>query len=231
MPLKGKGNIGDLQREILLTLSSLPDVQHFYLSGGTALAEFYFGHRKSYDLDIFSWEQNLILPWSRIVEETLVKQYIVALIRRFETFVEFEVKFKGESTRLQLAYDSPARFEKPIASDAGMLINDYRDIITDKLLAFFGRAEPRDAVDLFFILQREDFWKLAKLAGQKDPGFDLYWCAAALERTQEFPDEIERWPVEMIVPLDPVRLKSDFKALANEVMKKINTSYDYNEGS
>ncbi|MDP1547610.1 MAG: hypothetical protein Q8L87_16500 [Anaerolineales bacterium] len=33
-------------------------------------------------------------------------------------------------------------------------INDYPDLRVDKLLAYFGRAEPRDAVDLYFILQK-----------------------------------------------------------------------------
>ena len=32
-------------------------------------------------------------------------------------------------------------------------------------------------------------------AKQKDPGFDLYWFAIALNRSLNFPDEPERWPV------------------------------------
>jgi predicted nucleotidyltransferase component of viral defense system len=31
-------------------------------------------------------------------------------------------------------------------------VNGYLDQCVDKLLAYFGRAEPRDAVDLYFIL-------------------------------------------------------------------------------
>jgi hypothetical protein len=219
--LKGKGIIGSLQRGILRALSHVPDVQHFYLTGGTALAEFYLGHRKSFDLDLFTSEKNLVLPFGRLVEDTLKREYALTVVRRFETFAEFEVRLADESTRLQVAYDSPARFEDPIESDTGIRINDYRDIITDKLLAFFGRAEPRDAVDLFFILQREDFWKLTELAAQKEPGFDLYWLAAALHKTAEFPDEVERWPVEMVLPLDALQLKSTFKDLSNRLMEKI----------
>lgn len=87
----------------------------------------------------------------------------------------------NQKTRLHLAYDSPFRFDKPVNSDSGIKINDYKDIVVDKLLTFFGRGEPRDAVDLFFILKKENFWKLIKLASQKDPGFDLYWMAIALQ--------------------------------------------------
>ena len=38
-------------------------------------------------------------------------------------------------------------------SEHGVWINDWRDLSTDKLLAYYGRAEPRDAIDLFFILR------------------------------------------------------------------------------
>lgn len=48
MGIKGKGIMSELQREILVRFSSLPDAGHFYLTGGTALAEFYLGRRKAY---------------------------------------------------------------------------------------------------------------------------------------------------------------------------------------
>jgi capsule polysaccharide modification protein KpsS len=39
--LKSKGIITDLQKEILLIFSKLPDSEMFYLTGKTALAEFF----------------------------------------------------------------------------------------------------------------------------------------------------------------------------------------------
>jgi len=39
--LKSKGIMSELQKELLFSLSNLADFQHFYLTGGTALAEFY----------------------------------------------------------------------------------------------------------------------------------------------------------------------------------------------
>jgi hypothetical protein len=95
----------------------------------------------------------------------------------------------------------------------------------DKLLAFFGRAEPRDAVDLFFILQTESFSELTCLAAKKDPGFDLYWLAVALEEVQSFPDELELWPVEMVRPLDVGELKTLFRRLAKEIMDELNPGH------
>ncbi len=138
--------------------------------------------------------------------------------------MEFEVGTEEDSTRVQLAYDSPFRFEEPLDSDLGVKVNDYKDLIVDKLLAFFGRDEPRDAIDLFFILKTEDIWELIRSAGVKDPGFDLYWLAVAFERARELPDDISRWPVEMIREVDPRQLKEQFLSLAEEIMARIRAS-------
>lgn len=220
--LRGKGIISVFQKEILNSLQGLSDLQYFYLAGGTALSEFYFGHRKSYDLDIFTTEEGLVLPFSRIVEEELKKKkFSIKVIRRFSSFVEFELTYKNERTKLQFAYDAPFHFDKPVDSDIGIKVNNYKDIIIDKFLAFFGRVEPRDAVDLFFILKKEDIWDLTELAIKKDPGFDLYWLAVALEKVKDFPDDINRWPVEMIIEIKIEDLKDIFQHISQEIMGRL----------
>lgn len=220
--LKGKGILSETQKSILVSFQKIADAPYFYLTGGTALAEFYFGHRKSYDLDLFTPEVGLILPFSGIFADGLKRDGLhVAVIRRFSSFVEFEVGYEHENTKVQLAYDSPFRFEEPVDSELGIKINDYKDIIVDKFLAFFGRAEPRDAVDLFFILKEETIGDLADLASKKDQGFDLYWLAVALRKVKDFPDEIIRWPVEMLVEVNPKELKAQFSQIAIEVLKNL----------
>ena len=219
--LKDKGIITNFQKEILLFLSRLPDIERFYLAGGTALAGFYLMHRKSYDLDIFTSEKGLLLPLSRLIEEEFRKSNFKAkVIRRFETFIEFVVE-KEDEIRVQLAYDSPFRFAPPEDSDVGIKVNDYKDIIVDKFLTFFGRAEMRDAVDLYFILEKEDFWQLSKLAAKKDPGFDIFWMAVALNKALDFPDDINRWPVDMIKKIDTKKLKNTFANLSKEIMDRL----------
>jgi predicted nucleotidyltransferase component of viral defense system len=222
LALKGKGILSGVQRRTVSSISELPDAKHFYLTGGTALAEFYLGHRKSYDLDLFTAESGLVLPFSRMAEDHLRKEsLIVGATRRFASFVEFEVSEKDESTRVQFALDAPFRLDAPVLSELGLWINDYQDLIGDKLQAYFGRTEARDAVDLFFILKMESLWELAALAKKKDPGFDLYWLAVALKKTEEFPDEIDRWPVEMIDRVDARSIKDMFSVLAGEALDKI----------
>jgi hypothetical protein len=221
--LKGRGIITQIQRKILLETAALPDASHFYLTGGTALAEFHLGHRRSYDLDLFTTEAGLAIPFSRTLERSLGQggDYSVKPIRRFESFVELEADALGERVQIHIAYDSPFRFGSPIHSEYGVDVNDYQDLVVDKVLAFFGRWAQRDAVDLFHIMQRESITALLDMAKQKDPGFDLYWFAAALAQVDSYPDDIEKWPVDMLVDIDAGVLKKTFLDFSREIMEKI----------
>ena len=221
--LKGRGLLTPIQRSFLRAFAELPDQSHFYLSGGTALAEFYLGHRLSFDLGFFSGEEGLIAPTShQVLALAGQHDFKVRVNRRFASFAEFIVSQDGEELRVDMALDSPFRFAPPIQSEYGVWINAYEDLHVDKLLAYYGRAEPRDAIDLFFILQREELEPLLALAAQKDPGFDLYWFSVALSRAANLPDDLDRWPVKMIKSFNPIALKQSFVQLAQELMGRIN---------
>ncbi len=220
--LRGKGLLTPLQTKFLTTFATLPDAPHFYLTGGTALAEFYLGHRLSFDLDLFTPEDGLVLPVSYQIEATVPQAgLLVAVSRRFATFVELLVSQGEERIRVELALDSPYRFEPPLPSELGVAVRAYPDLIVDKVLAYYSRTEPRDAVDLYFILRQESAATLLTLAAQKDPGFDLYWFAVALNQSSTFPDEPERWPVKMVIPFDPIAIKRKFQEWALELMDQV----------
>ena len=220
--LKGKGTLTPIQKNLLLEFEKIREASFFYLTGGTALAEFHLGHRRSYDLDFFTRERDLIIPFARVIEEKLGQaQYTFNVIRRFESFVEFEVNKEGESMRLHFAQDSPFRFGEPQLSEFAVRVNDYLDLVVDKLVTFFGRWKHRDAIDLFFILKVEAIETMMEMAKQKDPGFDLYWFSMALKEVDAFPDDIAQWPVDMLVEVDARKLKGKFLSLAREIMDKI----------
>ena len=142
-------------------------------------------------------------------------------MRRFSSFVELVVSSETEGVRVDLALDSPYRFQAPIQSQYGVWVNDWQDLSVDKLLAYYGRAEPRDAIDLFFILQSELLDSLLAQAAQKDPGFDLYWFAVALSRAADLPEEADRWPVKMLLEWEPAKVKGTFQSLAMELMGRL----------
>ena len=223
--LKGNGLLTPVQRKFLVAFSRLPDQARFYLTGGTALTEYYLGHRLSFDLDLFTSDQELILPTSYQIEELFPASGLeIAVIRRFASFVEFVIPQGEDSLKVDLALDSPFRFSSPVESEIGVLVNDLQDLQVDKLLAYYGRAEPRDAVDLYFILKDISVDRLLELAAQKDPGFDLYWFAIALNQAERFPDEIERWPVKMLQPVSALDLKTSLLDLARKIMGNLTAS-------
>lgn len=223
--LKGKGLLQPLQKRFLALWSALPDQDQFYLTGGTALAEFYIGHRISFDLDFFTAHEPLIVLTSRRVELAAAAEGLqVSVVRRFAAFVELLIADGEEALRVELALDSPYRLAPAVLSEYGVWVNDWLDLAVDKLLAYYGRAEPRDAVDLYFIFQREPVKRLLELAAQKDPGFDLYWFAVALNRAADFPDRADAWPVKMLLPFDPVELKRSFQKLALDLMGQVTQS-------
>jgi hypothetical protein len=220
--LKGKGLLTPIQNSFLALFAQIPDQSQFYLTGGTALAEYYLGHRLSYDLDFFTGVEELVLPISYQIEKLGSEQNIdITVVRRFASYVELLVKSQDERLKIDLALDSPFRFEPSVISNDGVYVNDYKDLQVDKLLAYFGRAEPRDAVDLFYILKNESIENLIALAAQKDPGFDVYWLAIALNKSAKFPDQLDRWPVEVLIPFNPVELKETFQSLIERLSGKL----------
>jgi len=197
-----------IQKKILGHLKDLPELEAFYLTGGTALSQFYLGHRKSDDLDFFTPIEELLQPISLKIESALKKAGAdVERKREFRSFVELNVSVPSESTIIHLALDSPYRLDPTIMSDEfpGLRIDSLRDLAANKLLALFGRATLRDFVDVFF-LAKEKFAKndLTLMAKEKDPGFDLYWLGTAFERIHEFSADSP----EMLLLVKPCSMES-----------------------
>jgi hypothetical protein len=75
---------------------------------------------------------------------------------------------------------------------------------------------------LFFLLKEDnDIDEMMELAAQKDPGFDRYWFSVALNRVENYPDELNRWPVKMLSPCDPREIKVMFKKIALKIMHEL----------
>ncbi|MBI3615527.1 MAG: nucleotidyl transferase AbiEii/AbiGii toxin family protein [Candidatus Omnitrophica bacterium] len=197
--------ISKIQDFILRNFPSIQESEQFYLTGGTALAQFYLHHRKSQDLDFFTVTEELVEPFSRRLEGVLrAKGISVERQRGLHSFVELFVERSGESTLIQLAQDAPFRFEpvKEFPEYPRLKVDSLVDIASNKLLALFGRAALRDFIDLYVLVKKGGFQpnELMENAKRKDPGFDSYWLAVALERIKTFKEEMP----EMLWLLEPI---------------------------
>ena len=197
--------INKIQEAILSQLADTLDSKEFYLTGGTALSLFYLKHRRSNDLDFFTNNPELILPFSYNLEEDLKKSGFKPIRQRgLHSFVEIIVKKDGESTIIHLAQDTPFRLEavKQFPEYPKLNVDSLVDVATNKLLALFGRATLRDFIDIYFLINKKHFSveELVLNSKKKDPGFDLYWLGVALERISTFQDDSS----EMLLLLEPV---------------------------
>ncbi len=202
--------ISPIQKTILGYFGNTPDSEQFYLTGGTALAYFYLKHRKSNDLDFFTSIPEIITPFSHQLEATFKAQGMSVERRRgFHSFVEFFIRKDSESTIVQLALDSAFRFEPTLQFPEypRLKVDSLVDIASNKLLALFGRAAPRDFIDVYFLVKKNRFSpdELMDKARKKDPGFDLYWLGVAFERIKTF----DQNSTEMLLLMEPL----DFRDL------------------
>ena len=148
------------QKTVLELVSQKGDLDTFYLSGGTALAGFYLHHRYSDDLDFFSFED----PDPLVVEKAANEiadvlgaqtRYEKVHDRRLFFFEKNDMELKVEFTRY------PFRQLNSIEILDGSRVDRLRDIAANKLAALLDRFDPKDFVDLFFLLQErtlEEIW-------------------------------------------------------------------------
>lgn len=213
--------INKIQKEILLYFGDVLESEQFYLTGGTALAEFYLKHRRSNDLDFFTSVEELIVPYSYSLEDVLkTRGMSVQRQRGFRSFVELLVERADDSTVIHIALETPFRFENTriFPEYPKLKVDSLIDIASNKLLALFGRATLRDFIDVYFLVKKGyyDIDELMAKAKIKDPGFDLYWLGVALERIKTFKDDSP----EMLLLLEPLNF-NDLFTFFNEWRERI----------
>ena len=85
-------------------------------------------------------------------------------------FARLTVSDSADSTRVDLAAD--VRILAPVEGVYGLMLSSA-ELASDKVLAVFGRAEPRDFEDLAALEAQYPLREAMKLAAQKDMGFDV----------------------------------------------------------
>lgn len=134
----------------------------FYLTGGTALAEFYLHHRYSDDLDFFTRKQGpLDQDFQHILDFTPSLGLTIASKdpKSAEHLVLFvQTDSRQENLKIEFARDVPAQMAQPTVR-AGVIVDSFEDIATNKICAILGRqpSEPKDFYDLYFILKESQF--------------------------------------------------------------------------
>lgn len=165
--------LSENQRRILDLLSKEADIAgRFYLTGGTALAEFYLGHRLSEDLDFFS-EQEFDPQAVSVVLKKIQKKAGIASVRHEQSFNRnlFFLELEKNEMKTEFTYFPFPRIEmKKKIGD--MYIDSLLDIAVNKVFTIYQKPRSRDFIDLYFILQKEREWTIADLVKKARAKFD-----------------------------------------------------------
>lgn len=208
------------QKEILALIgqeSSLCEL--FYLSGGTALAEFYLHHRFSEDLDFFSEKE--FDPQSVLVFFKKNKKKINFQKIDFKSSFNrnlFFLHFEKEVIKMEFTFFPFPRIEKK-KKEKELFIDSLRDIAVNKIFTIYQNPRSRDFIDLFIILQNTD-WKIDGLVRQAKIKFD--WHVDYLELGSKFllAKRVKDYP-RMIKKIKVSEWQGFFLEEAKRIKKKI----------
>lgn len=146
----------------------------FYLTGGTALAHYYFQHRLSEDLDFFSstdFEAQKILIWLNKVQKVVPLTKIEQQNGNGQLTLFLYENPKSAPLKIDFAYfpfEHLGNFQK----DQQLRISSLEDIAINKVHAISSRARSRDYLDLMLCLDKLQ-WSTADIMSQYRLKFDI----------------------------------------------------------
>lgn len=174
-----------LQERAVLLFFSLPESEGFAVAGGSALVLAGLVNRSTKDLDLFSSGSEVVRPAAHaLAARARAAGLECSILRDFETFVRMELSDGDDSTLIDLAADFRLFDVRP--SRLGPLLAP-EELAADKTLALFGRAAPRDFVDVYVLAERFGIDTMLSWAREKDRGFDDLIFAEMLGRIAGIP--------------------------------------------
>lgn len=184
----------DYQIQILELFFGSDISEAFFLTGGTALSAFYFAHRESKDLDLFTLRPFDPLRLTRLISGIADKTNSTTTIKvASNTYQEYYLtnENSGWTQRIDIVHEIPRHFGQLNKID-NIVVDSLENIGSNKVLTVFGRIEPKDYIDLYVILKKSDlkFDHLFGLAKQKDLGLDKFHFAYSINQIAN----IEIWP-------------------------------------
>jgi len=221
MPIKFNVNhiLKPFQVKLLQLFFATDFARPFFLTGGTALAAFYLGHRESKDFDFFSLEQFDPEAMKRAVDEIAAKAGASVNYKvRSQTYNEVYLTNKKEKweQRIDFVLEQPVYFGRKETIE-GIVVDNLKNIGSNKILAIYGRFKPKDYIDLYFLIKKAGFKfdRLFEMAKRKDLGLFEFYFANCL-----YPiDELEVLPrMKQVVSIK--KLTEFYRALREKLLEK-----------
>lgn len=149
-------------------------VGSFYLTGGTALSEFYLRHRLSEDLDFFCEKEFDPIFVSSIFKKIRDAAGIVK-VNHEQSYNRnlFFLELKNDTIKTEFTYFPFTRIESR-NKFGDLYIDSLVDIAVNKIFTIYQKPRSRDFIDLYFILMREKSWSIDSIVEKAQIKFDTY---------------------------------------------------------
>lgn len=197
------------QRLLHALFAQKPIADNFYLSGGTALAEYYLHHRYSEDLDFFTDRE--VDP---MAIQVILKRVGVEKMDFQQTFNRnlFFLHIGDELIKSEFTYYPFTHIETPQKIDS-VKVDSLIDIAVNKTFTIYQRPRSRDFIDLYLILKSND-WTFAQLRQKAQAKFDSPLDPLQLAQQLHEAQTVEDFP-RMVISLPPEEWRTFWQDQSN----------------
>lgn len=167
--------LSEKQQQILDSISNNKNIcEQFYLTGGTALAEFYLHHRYSEDLDFFieqEFDPQIIFTFFKSISK-LISIKKIDFQQSFNRNLFFLRLTNKEIIKTEFTYFPFPRIDKKNKINH-LYFDSLIDIAVNKIFTIYQKPRSRDFIDLYLILKQEG-WLLEDLLKKAKIKFDWH---------------------------------------------------------
>ena len=162
------------------------------LAGGYAVSAHGMGSRPSGDVDLFtSWQRRGEFPElaAAVIAALEAAGYKASVIMSAETFTRLILTDPADGSEEKVELSVDWRAHDPVQLDVGPVLH-ADDAVANKVCALFGRALPRDFLDVDAAITSGRYTReqLLELAAEADRGFDRLLFADALGALTQITD-------------------------------------------
>lgn len=210
----GKTILNNEQKRLLDAIIKDKQIcEQFYLTGGTALAEFFLWHRLSEDLDFFS-ENEFDISAVNVFFAKNRKSLKIKEIEYQQSFNRnlFFVTFAGGIVKTEFTFFPFPRIEKKIKK-GNLFVDSVIDMAVNKIFTIYQRPRSRDFIDLYCINQKYGF-KIDDLLLKAKIKFDFHIDNLQLGSRFLLASEVKDYP-KMIIKINHKKWQDYF---ANEAL-------------
>jgi len=195
--------------------------KRFYLTGGTALSEFYLRHRLSYDIDLFTEKEEVDQRLIGAFLKKISKDLDVVEIKRSQMMglVSYILVFDDQQElKVDFNYYPFPRIEKGTRFK-NLEVDSVYDIAANKLHTIFMQPRSRDYLDLYLIMHKYGY-SLDKLILAAKAKFD--WHIDRVTLASQFIKVIDLDESSMmIIPFSKKDMDECFFSLAKSLKGEI----------